>query len=115
MIKPRYIKSLTFLLLCDMAPWDRQQLYRDRYMYIYVYGGPEGPGERVKSKATPWFSGFVCVCLFVVVVFFGPSLTQEISMGKGTAMIRGTEKYTLVAECIKREEQKIKKNNSSKL
>lgn len=26
MIKPRYIKSLTFLLLCNMALWDRKQL-----------------------------------------------------------------------------------------
>lgn len=24
MIKPRYIKSLTFLLLCNMALWDRK-------------------------------------------------------------------------------------------
>lgn len=31
MIKPRYIRSLTFLLLCDVALWDRRRLS----------GGPE--------------------------------------------------------------------------
>lgn len=41
MIKPRYIKSLTFLLLCDMALWDRKQLL----------GGPSGS----LSASSCWF------------------------------------------------------------
>ena len=60
MIKPRYIKSLTFLLLCNMALWGQQ-------------------------TAFVWPRWLILKSPLVGLFFFGPMQTKEILLRQKTA------------------------------